>query len=35
VRAGVLLLDGKQDAALAELAESFRLWILRALVVHH
>jgi hypothetical protein len=25
VRAGVLLLDGKQDAALAELAESFRL----------
>jgi hypothetical protein len=25
VRAGVLLLDGKRDAALAELAESFRL----------
>ena len=25
LRAGVLLLDGKQDAALAELAESFRL----------
>jgi len=25
VRAGVLLLDGKQDAALTELAESFRL----------
>ena len=25
VRAGILLLDGKQDAALAELAESFRL----------
>jgi hypothetical protein len=25
VRAGVLLLDGRQDAALTELAESFRL----------
>ena len=31
LRAAVLLLDGKQDAALAELAESFRSGLLRAI----